>query len=96
MSNRYCHSEEERRFRPASSFPPALKPIEMSLAVVGLPEQAMRGLVGEVARSGRQHHTGEPILARFNRSIASSLVKRMQPDEIADPIYSGWLVPWMR
>ena len=30
---------------------------------------------------------------RSYRSITSSLVMRMQPDEIEAPIYSGWLVP---
>jgi len=28
--------------------------------------------------------------------MMSSLVMRMQPDEMVWPIYSGWLVPWMR
>src|SRR6266571_5454067 len=28
--------------------------------------------------------------------MTSSLVMRMQPDEMARPIYSGWLVPWIR
>src|SRR5260370_1092408 len=28
--------------------------------------------------------------------MTSSLVMRMHPDDIAWPIYSGWLVPWMR
>src|SRR5436305_14973151 len=28
--------------------------------------------------------------------MTSSLVMRMQPDEIDAPIYSGWLVPWIR
>ena len=37
-----------------------------------------------------------PCFTRSNRSMTSSLVMRMQPDEIAWPIYSGWLVPWMR
>ena len=37
-----------------------------------------------------------PSFTRFTRSMMSSLVMRMQPDEMAWPIYSGWLVPWMR
>src|ERR1700753_2705590 len=37
-----------------------------------------------------------PTLTRPYRSIASSLVRRMQPEEIDAPIYSGWLVPWIR
>ena len=37
-----------------------------------------------------------PIFTRLYRSITSSLVIRMQPEEIACPMYSGWLVPWMR
>src|SRR3954464_2408339 len=37
-----------------------------------------------------------PIFARLYRSITSSLVIRIQPEEIDAPIYSGWLVPWIR
>ena len=33
-----------------------------------------------------------PVFTRLYRSIASSLVIRMQPDEIACPIYSGWFL----
>ena len=40
--------------------------------------------------------TVAPTLTRVYRSITSSLVSRMQPEEIARPMYSGWLVPWMR
>jgi hypothetical protein len=32
-----------------------------------------------------------PSFTRFTRSMMSSLVMRMQPDEMAWPIYSGWL-----
>jgi hypothetical protein len=37
-----------------------------------------------------------PGFTRSKRSMTSSLVMRMQPDDMAWPIYSGWLVPWMR
>ena len=60
------------------------------------PVNASRGLVGESPCPGASTTTVELIFTRLNRSIASSLVNRMQPDEIAEPIYSGWLVPWMR
>jgi hypothetical protein len=33
--------------------------------------------------------TGAPVFTRLKRSIASSLVIRMHPDEMARPIYSG-------
>ena len=46
-------------------------------------------VVGESPEPGASTTTGVPILTRLNRSIASSLVRRMQPDEIADPMYSG-------
>src|SRR4030088_1777268 len=45
------------------------------------------------ARGRRRSHFG---FTRSNRSMTSSLVMRMQPDDMAWPIYSGWLVPWMR
>ncbi len=40
--------------------------------------------------------TLEPTGTRLNRSMASSFSMRMQPEEIAWPSISGWLVPWMR
>src|SRR5438132_6539506 len=40
--------------------------------------------------------TVAPCLTRSKRSMTSSLVMRMQPEEMAWPIYSGWLVPWTR
>src|SRR6185437_9264279 len=45
---------------------------------------------------GGRTTTVAPIFTRSKRSMTSSLVMRMQPDEMAWPIYSGWLVPWMR
>src|ERR1700746_1763022 len=42
---------------------------------------------------GSSTTTMVPIFTRLYRSITSSLVIRMQPDEIEEPIYSGWLVP---
>src|SRR5215475_1886007 len=62
----------------------------------GPAEKAMRGFTGESPSFGRSTTTGAPTLTRLYRSITSSLVNRMQPDEIACPIYSGWLVPWTR
>jgi hypothetical protein len=47
-------------------------------------------------RPGGRTTTIAPCFTRFTRSMTSSLVMRMQPDEMAWPIYSGWLVPWMR
>ena len=35
-------------------------------------------------------------MTRLNRSVTSSLVRRMQPDETNLPIVDGSLVPWMR
>ena len=40
-------------------------------------------------RPGGNTTTGEPIFTRLKRSIASSLVIRMHPEEIARPMYSG-------
>src|SRR5262249_38120489 len=40
--------------------------------------------------------TVAPVFTRLYRSMMSSLVSRMQPDEIACPIHPGWFVPWMR
>jgi len=40
--------------------------------------------------------TTVPVLTRSYRSMTSSLVMRMQPDDTAAPMRSGWLVPWMR
>ena len=42
---------------------------------------------------GHSTTTIVPSCTRLYRSIASSLVTRMQPEEIACPMYSGWLVP---
>src|SRR5262249_11549728 len=47
------------------------------------------GLSGESPWPGLSTTTGAPTLTRPYRSITSSLVMRMQPDEIAWPIYSG-------
>jgi hypothetical protein len=47
-------------------------------------------------RPGERTTTIAPGLTRSKRSMTSSLVMRMQPDDMAWPIYSGWLVPWMR
>ena len=44
-------------------------------------------------RPGGSTTTIAPCLTRSKRSMTSSLVMRMQPDEMAWPIYSGWLVP---
>jgi hypothetical protein len=51
-----------------------------------------------VSKDGPQYRFVIPgtSFTRFTRSMMSSLVMRMQPDEMAWPIYSGWLVPWMR
>ena len=46
-------------------------------------------------RPGGRTTTIAPSFTRFTRSMMSSLVMRMQPDEMAWPIYSGWLVPWI-
>src|SRR5215207_8820187 len=51
---------------------------------------------GHALRPGGRTTTIAPGVTRFTRSMTSSLVIRMQPDEMAWPIYSGWLVPWMR
>lgn len=40
--------------------------------------------------------TRAPTGTRLNRSIASMLRMRMQPDDTARPMFSGSLVPWMR
>src|SRR5215467_7096665 len=61
-----------------------------------LAPKATRGLNGESPSFGRSTTTGAPTFTRLYRSITSSLVSRMQPDEMAWPIYSGWLVPWTR
>ena len=50
----------------------------------------------QALRPGARTTTIAPGFTRFTRSMTSSLVMRMQPDEMAWPIYSGWLVPWMR
>ena len=51
---------------------------------------------GESLWCGASTTTMVPIFTRLYRSITSSFVKRMQPEEIDEPIYSGWLVPWIR
>src|SRR5512139_1746194 len=40
--------------------------------------------------------TLEPTFTRLNRSVTSSLVMRIQPEETNLPIVVGSLVPWMR
>src|SRR5437764_14472897 len=60
------------------------------------PDSATCGLNGESPCLGASTTTTVPIFTRLKRSITSSLVMRMQPDEIAEPMNSGWLVPWMR
>jgi hypothetical protein len=40
--------------------------------------------------------TVAPIFTRLYRSMMSSLVSRMHPDDTASPIFQGSLVPWMR
>src|SRR3954463_7498337 len=57
------------------------------------PCSAIFELNGESPCLGSSPTTMPPILTRSYRSIASSLVIRMQPEEIDAPIYSGWLVP---
>ena len=47
----------------------------------------------DALRPGGSTTTIAPCLTRSKRSMTSSLVMRMQPDEMAWPIYSGWLVP---
>src|SRR3954468_19559892 len=51
----------------------------------------MRGLNGESLCPSASTTTGVPSLTRLYRSMTSSLVMRMQPEEIAEPMYSGWL-----
>src|ERR1700733_4446202 len=60
------------------------------------PCSAIAELNGESPCFGSSTTTMVPILTRLYRSITSSLVIRMQPEEIDAPIYSGWLVPWIR
>ena len=48
---------------------------------------------GESPWCGASTTTMVPIFTRLYRSITSSFVIRMQPEEIDWPIYSGWLVP---
>ena len=50
-------------------------------------------LNGESPWCGSSTTTMVPIFTRLYRTITSSLVIRMQPEEIDAPIYSGWLVP---
>ncbi len=66
------------------------------------PEQAvpmmdqLRGFaIGPIdaLRPGGSTTTVAPCRTRSKRSMTSSLVMRMQPEEMAWPIYSGWLVP---
>src|SRR6476620_9150032 len=81
--------KEERRARsPAFSFPRALTRKDQ-FASLRPPVKATRGLVGESPDPGASTTTTVFTLTRLYRSIASSLVRRMQPDEIAEPIYSG-------
>ena len=47
----------------------------------------------DALRPGGSTTTIAPCLTRSKRSMTSSFVMRMQPDEMAWPIYSGWLVP---
>ena len=37
-----------------------------------------------------------PTFTRLARSVTSSFVRRMQPEETRWPIVDGALVPWMR
>src|SRR5262249_8464147 len=60
------------------------------------PCRAICELNGESPFLGSSTTTMVPTFTRLYRSIASSLVRRMQPEEIDAPIYSGWLVPWIR
>src|ERR1700736_3079613 len=60
------------------------------------PCSAICELNGESPCFGSSTTTMEPILTRLYRSMTSSLVIRMQPEEIDAPIYSGWLVPCIR
>src|SRR4030088_1382188 len=60
------------------------------------PCSAICELNGESPCFGSSTTTMAPIFTRLYRSITSSLVMRMQPEEIEAPIYSGWLVPWIR
>ena len=57
------------------------------------PCSAICELYGESPWCGSSTTTMVPILTRLYRSITSSFVMRMQPEEIDAPIYSGWLVP---
>jgi hypothetical protein len=40
--------------------------------------------------------TRVPTFTRVKRSVTSSLVRRMQPEDTKVPMVEGWLVPWMR
>src|SRR6266550_5590576 len=60
------------------------------------PCKAICELNGESPCFGSSTTTMVPIFTRLYRSITSSLVMRMQPDEIDAPLYSGWLVPRLR
>src|SRR3954452_15068114 len=60
------------------------------------PCKAICELNGESPCFGSRTTTTVPRPTRSNRSMTSSLVMRIQPDEIEAPIYSGWLVPWIR
>src|SRR5712672_455755 len=57
------------------------------------PCSAICELNGESPCLGSSTTTIVPIFTRLYRSITSSFVIRMQPEEIDAPIYSGWLVP---
>ena len=57
------------------------------------PCSAICELNGESPWCGSSTTTTVPTFTRLYRSITSSLVIRMQPEEIDAPIYSGWLVP---
>ena len=50
---------------------------------------AIRALHGESPCPGPSTTTGVPTFTRAYRSIESSLVMRIQPDETALPMYSG-------
>ena len=40
--------------------------------------------------------TRVPTFTRVKRSVTSSLVRRMQPEDTKVPMVEGWFVPWMR
>src|SRR6059058_5225776 len=67
-------------------------------AIVALSSIAL-GSVAPAARGNElfgRTTTLVPTSTRLNRSLTSSLVSRMQPEETNFPIVEGSLVPWMR